>query len=83
MLKLENELRLSKEVQAAYRAYVGTADEQLAVTDAVQRRVAAQFGFRTDAEVEAAVIFIRTAQHAFAGDKEHTILRALQPLSPR
>ena len=49
---------------------MGTDDEQWSVTDAVQRRVAAEFGFHTEAEVEAAVTFIRTAQHAFAGDTE-------------
>ena len=69
MLRREEELRLSADTQAAYAAAGGPAG-WLAITEALQRRVAAEAGFSTPADVDAAVAYVRAAQRTFAGDAE-------------
>jgi len=51
MLRRENELRLSEEVQELYRHW----DSSLEITDEVQRRVAHEFGF-TDLHIVRAIV---------------------------
>jgi hypothetical protein len=70
MLRREDALRLCAATQAAYAVAAGPAG-WLTVTDALQRRVAEEEGFRTcDGGVDDAVAYIRGAQRAFAGDAE-------------
>jgi hypothetical protein len=69
MLRREEAQRLCAATQAAYGAARG-ADAWLAVTEALQRRVAAEAGFATPAAVDAAVAYLRCAQSTFAGDAE-------------
>ena len=69
MLRREEQLRLCPATQAALAAEPETAG-MLAVIEALQRRVAEEAGFSTAADIDAAVAYIRAAQHNFAGDEE-------------
>ena len=70
MLRREQELRLSAETQAAYSAVGERPDAWLAVTAALQLRVAAEAGFTAPEDAAAAVAYLRAAQVTFAGDAE-------------
>ena len=70
MLRREHELRLSAETQAAYAAAGERPDAWLAVTEALQLRVAAEAGFSAPEDAAAAVAYLRAVQSNFAGDAE-------------
>ena len=70
MLRREQALRLSAETQAAYAAVGERPDAWLALTAALQLRVAAEEGFTSPDAAAAAVAFLRSAQRTFAGDAE-------------
>ena len=69
MLRREEELRLCQTTQAAYAA-AGDGAGMMAVTEALQRRVAMEAGFNAPYDVEAAVGYLRRAQVTFADDTE-------------
>ncbi len=70
MLRREQALRLCDETQAAYAAVGERPAGWLAVTEALQLRVAAEAGFTTPEGAAVAVAYLRSAQSTFAGDAE-------------
>lgn len=68
MLKREDELRLSEEVQDKYGLYPESWDWKWQVTDEVQRQVCKEFGFADN--VEEGLDLLRSSQVLFPDDEE-------------
>lgn len=68
MLRREDELRLSEEVQDRYALYPESWDWKWQVTDEVQRQVCEESGFADS--VEEGLDLLRSSQVLFPGDEE-------------
>lgn len=68
MLKRDDELRLSEETQRAYAKCSDGGDEKCRVTEAVQRRVAKEFGFKDN--IAEGLEVMRCAMSMFPGDED-------------